>query len=72
MNDKKYKELVEKAISQLDGGYIEFSGMNCHYLEHNYCLGWNGIDRRCFCGNRRVSWVCDDEENPTSVYAEAF
>lgn len=22
------------------------------------CRGWNGEDRRCDCGNRRVDWAC--------------
>jgi hypothetical protein len=40
-------------------GPIEFDGMNCNdYLEEDEveCGGWDGEERRCECGNRRVSW----------------
>lgn len=42
-----------------ENGPIEFDGMNCNdYLEDGQaeCDGWDGEDRRCNCGNRRVSW----------------
>lgn len=32
---------------------FEFDGPNCD----GPCAGWDGTDRRCECGNRRVSWV---------------
>jgi hypothetical protein len=38
------------------------------------CGGWDGVSRRCECGNRRVEWVTadwHDFENP-SVLAEAY
>jgi hypothetical protein len=44
----------------------EFSGMNCNgYLEDDAdeCLGWDGVDRRCDCGNRRVSWETGQYSN---------
>ena len=47
-----------------------FEGQNCE----GPCLGWNGIDRRCQCGNRRVSWTQAEGhtfERP-SIYAEAY
>lgn len=44
-----------------NGGTIEIDVMNCNdYLEDNQD-GWDGDDRRCECGNRRVSW--DIEKN---------
>jgi len=45
-------------------GFIEFDGMNCNdYLEEGQmeCDVWDGEERRCLCGNRRVSW--DMEKN---------
>ena len=32
------------------------------------CEGWNGIDKRCDCGNYRVMWVWSDDQ----LYAEAY
>ena len=43
--------------------WLAFAGQNCA----NPCRGWDGIDRRCDCGNRRVCWA--DEEHS---YAEAY
>jgi hypothetical protein len=42
-----------------ENGPIEFDGMNCNdYKDEDEveCYGWYGTDRRCGCGNRRVSW----------------
>lgn len=47
-----------------------FEGQNCD----GPCDGWNGVDQRCQCGNRRVSWTQGDGhtfEHP-SVYGEAY
>jgi hypothetical protein len=46
-----------------ENGDVEFDGMNCHeWLEEDqWCTGWDGFDRRCTCGNRRVYW--DIEKN---------
>jgi len=71
---KSYEELVKDAISEIDG-FIDFNGNNCSdfsgwNLKALECEGWNGVDRRCQCGNRRVSWVLSDCE--TYVYAEAY
>lgn len=35
------------------GGLFDFDGQNCD----GPCSGWDGISRRCECGNRRVSWT---------------
>ena len=32
------------------------------------CAGWDGIERRCACGNRRVDWEWDGE----LLWAEAY
>ena len=48
----------------------DFDGQNCI----DPCVGWDGEQRRCQCGNRRVSWVRGYEhsfESP-SVHAEAY
>lgn len=48
---------VHGLLSYLDDPYsdvnslIDFEGRNCED-----CTGWNGVDRRCSCGNRRVYW----------------
>lgn len=64
-------EAAEAAAKQyaLDNGPIEFDGMNCNdYLEDGLpeCDGWDGEDRRCNCGNRRVAW--DIEKNPNGTF----
>jgi len=54
-------------------GFIEFDGMNCNdYLEEGQteCDGWDGEERRCDCGNRRVSWDIEKNSNGT-FYAVA-
>lgn len=69
---KTAEELIEEKLSQMDGGYIEFDGHNCRdaWDEGANCEGWDGRDRRCQCGNRRVSWVLSDDG--TYVYGEAY
>jgi hypothetical protein len=52
-------EDAAKAYAEANGGVDTFDGMNCNdYLEEGQveCSGWDGFDRRCDCGNRRVSW----------------
>ena len=48
------------------GGVDEFEGMNCNdYLEDgaDECTGWDGVSRRCDCGNRRVEWETGQYSN---------
>lgn len=53
MNDfDTYEEALEYALKTFDG---DFEGKNC---EDENCE-WDGIDRRCNCGNRRVCWEND-------------
>jgi len=66
--DEIYKKLVAEKLAQ--GGPFDFDGQNCHDLEDNECSGWDGVDRRCNCGNRRVGWVLSDDK--TYIYAEAW
>lgn len=55
---------------------VEFNGQNCEDSDMDggkSCDGWDGNDRRCECGNRRVCW--DFSEYPKGVwsfYAEAY
>lgn len=52
-----------------DGEFIGFSGNNCD----DPCAGWDGESRRCECGNRRVSWVTEqDADGKYSAHAEAY
>lgn len=50
--------------------FHEFSGQNCD----GPCSGWNGTDRRCECGNRRVGWTTGFSHSfkEPYVYAEAY
>lgn len=59
-----------------NGGVGTFDGMNCNdYLDEGQpeCTGWDGFDRRCDCGNRRVSWEVDKNADGTFyVVARAY
>lgn len=66
---------VESAKMLASGDVIEFDGQNCEYtLEGGaVCEGWNGNDRRCECGNRRVGWSFSEfPKGVFSHYAEAY
>ena len=69
-----YEKLVKEKIESGDGPF-EFNGWNCHDLDESWndgipCDGWDGVSRRCNCGNRRVDWILSD--CATYVYAEAY
>lgn len=52
---------------------IEFNGWNCDEFDDNECDGWDGNDRRCECGNRRVSWeFLEYPKGAWTYYAEAY
>ncbi len=54
------------------GEYIDFEGQNCEPFESS-CFGWDGNDRRCDCGNRRVGWLVDQvRPGVWSFYAAAW
>ena len=59
---KKYfaylKEIKIIKKRMVGAQYIDFSGNNCEYTD-NECAGWDGVSRRCECGNRRVDWEDD-------------
>jgi len=56
------EEAIQAGIDA--GGVDEFEGQNCmDYDEDVVCDGWDGVDRRCDCGNRRVSWETGQYDN---------
>lgn len=59
--DKQFSVRIHNEV------FIDFQGWNCHDLDED-CAGWDGIERRCACGNRRVAWEWDDEQ----LWAEAW
>lgn len=70
---KTEAEALQAAKDAADGTYIDFDGQNCNdYLEDDQapCSGWDGKDTRCDCGNRRVGWATDGDEE-TGFYAWA-
>lgn len=67
--------IEESAKMLVSGDVIEFDGQNCEYtLEGGaVCEGWDGNDRRCECGNRRVGWSFTEcPKGVFSYYAEAY
>ena len=66
---------VAKSAEMLENwDTVDFDGQNCAdaWDEGENCDGWDGNDRRCECGNRRVAWAFS--EYPKGVwtyYAEA-
>jgi len=63
---RKYNTADEAAAAAekyaAENGPIEFDGDS----ECVDCAGWDGVSRRCDCGNRRVSW--DIESNPDGTF----
>ena len=55
------EEAIQAGIDA--GGVDEFEGMNCNDDDGTFCSGWDGVDRRCDCGNRRVSWETGQYDN---------
>lgn len=56
-------------------GFVDFDGQNCAeaWDEGADCQGWDGEDRRCDCGNRRVALQTMKLENGNwFAYAEAY
>lgn len=73
---RKY-ETEQEALDNAskDHGYFveDFGGKNCEDIDDNSCSGWNTEDRRCMCGNRRVSWEAMQDSNGLwYAYAEAY
>ena len=68
------EEAIAAAIEA--GGVDDFADMNCNdYLEEDDqpCTGWDGVSRRCDCGNRRVGWETGQFDNGKFyAYAVAY
>jgi hypothetical protein len=60
-DDDEYFKLSEckKQFIRDNEGYLT-SYQNRDYCS-DYCRGWDGFERRCECGNRRIYW-CNDSE----------
>jgi len=68
-DDLAFQEEVKKRNEAIGFSYIGFSGQNCE----DECAGWNPQDRRCECGNRRVSWTNEYSDfRNMEIYAEAW
>jgi hypothetical protein len=54
---------------------IIFYDMNCYDIRGNECSGWDGVSRRCECGNRRVHIVTEnyrkDDDSESGEYDES-
>ena len=81
MNTYETRELAvaaaEAKSAEMDETWetVEFAGQNCaeSWEEGADCEGWDGNDRRCDCGNRRVSWAFSEyPKGVWSFYAEAY
>ena len=67
----------QEAITDLElGGCDTFVGMNCNdYLDEEdfECDGWDGVSRRCDCGNRRVQLLTSKNADGTwTAYGSAY
>jgi hypothetical protein len=65
-NDVRFNELVAEKVAS--NSMFDFGGDD--YCEN--CSGWDGEDRRCSCGNRRVSWECEGNFTDMYIYAQAY
>jgi hypothetical protein len=76
MNYKTKQEAIEAFTKAAGDDFIEFDGQNCNdYLDDDAdeCAGWQVGDRRCDCGNRRVSIeVGGDEKDGYYAFASAY
>ena len=65
----------QEAIAAAHGTEVdEFEGMNCNDIgQDTFCTGWDGMSRRCDCGNRRVQWLgVEIGDGKWLAYAEAY
>ena len=63
--------IKEVSKRQQEGGYFSFSGDD----SCEDCIGWDGVSRRCECGNRRVSWESHGDDNfflDPYIFGEAY
>jgi hypothetical protein len=73
---KTLEEAEKAAIEYVNlNGPIKFDGMNCNYYREDdqpECDGWDGEDRRCNCGNRRVYWATEMVDGLYTLVATAY
>lgn len=72
----KRTELIDEFVQlQIDSKISKISG-NIYTKECDLCRSWDGVDRRCRCGNRRIDWGFDEPEDSEcaniSLYPEAY
>jgi len=69
-NDIAFQNEVARREAEVGDEYIGFDGQNCE----DPCEGWNPKDRRCQCGNRRVSWTdgYSTDFRDMTIHAEAY
>ena len=73
---KTAQEAIDAFTEQCGDDFIEFAGMNCNDYkddDEDECAGWQIGNRRCDCGNRRVSIdVAGNSTNGFYAYASAY
>lgn len=61
-----------QAEAEETGDWYDFDGQNCEDYG-NDCGGWDGMSRRCACGNRRVQWLASsNSQGHWTAYASAY
>lgn len=68
MTDDEYDAAIKKAMPGEDE-FIRFDGDECC---GDSCRGWDGVSRRCECGNRRVGWSVDQFGEAVLAYPEVW
>ena len=67
-NAIQFEKLIQEKISEEDEFY--FNGDEYCNDGDGDCT-WDGVSRRCDCGNRRVSWDYDGDFRNMRIYGEA-
>jgi hypothetical protein len=62
--EERYERLVAEELAK--GDEIIVNDDNCNDGAGN-CY-WDGVSRRCGCGNRRMYWARDGEGDDMTVY----
>lgn len=72
MNYETAQEACDNAFQDY-GEQEYFDGKNCEDIDNNECSGWDGVSKRCECGNRRVYWEpVEDEKGKFYAVATAW
>lgn len=76
MSNEGYNTAQEAiTVAEAIGWVDDFDGMNCNDYRDGLddCGGWDGVSRRCDCGNRRVYWATGQyASGKFYAYAEAY